>query len=164
MAGRPVTFEWREVDSGALSVVDVVVGHGRTVDLIVALQTNDDWPFGERLDVADGVAMESGRPILIIPNCRLSAVIASRVLVAWNGRREAAWAVFDALPMLQQADAVKVIRTSEGDEEAEMLATDICASLVRHGVKADKTAWVSAAVGAGPALIAEADAFDADLV
>jgi nucleotide-binding universal stress UspA family protein len=164
MAGRPVTFEWRDLDASAFGVDDVVVEHGRTADLIVALQTDADWPFSEWLDVADGVAVESGRPVLIIPNGRASAQIASRVLVAWNGRREAARAVFDALPLLQQADAVKVMRISEGDEDIELPAADICHSLVRHGVKTDKTQRVSAAVGSGPALMAEADAFDADLV
>ena len=163
-AGRPVTFEWRDLDAGAFGVVDVVVEHGRTADLIVALQTDADWPFSEWLDVADGVAVESGRPVLIIPNGRDSTQIASRVLVAWNGRREAARAVFDALPLLQQADAVKVMRIIEGDEDIELPATDICHSLVRHGVKTNKTQRVSAAVGSGPALMAEADAFDADLV
>jgi hypothetical protein len=58
MAGRTVTFEWRDLDAGAFGVIDVVAEHGRTADLIVALQTDADWPFSEWLDVADGVAPE----------------------------------------------------------------------------------------------------------
>ena len=33
-------------------VADVVLEHGRTADLIVASQTDDDWPAGGWLDVA----------------------------------------------------------------------------------------------------------------
>jgi nucleotide-binding universal stress UspA family protein len=163
MAGRPVTFEWRDLDAGAFGVVDAVLEHGRTADLIVASQTDADWPLTEWVDVADGVAMESGRPVLIVPNGRASPDIGSRVLVAWNRRREAARAVFDALPLLKQAGATRVVSIGEGDDDIEP-ATDICHSLVRHGVKADKTQQVRAAVGAGPALMAEAEAFGADLV
>jgi hypothetical protein len=32
-----------------------------------------------------------------------------KVLVAWNGRREAARAVFDALPILERAKEVRVV-------------------------------------------------------
>jgi nucleotide-binding universal stress UspA family protein len=164
MAGRPATFEWRDLDAGASGVVDVVVEHGRAADLIVALQTDSDWPFSEWLDVADNVAVESGRPVVIVPNGRASAQVGDRVLVAWNGRREAARAVFDALPLLRQASAIRVVSVNEGDDDSTQPAPDICHSLVRHGVKADKTERVPAATGAGPALMAEADAFDADLV
>jgi nucleotide-binding universal stress UspA family protein len=165
MAGRPATFEWRDLDAGAFGVVDAVVEHGRTADLIVALQTDPDWPLTEWLDVADGVAVESGRPVLIIPNGRASDRIASRVLVAWNGRREAARAVFDALPLLQQASAVRIVRVREGDTEVEQPGADISQSLVRHGVKTDKIEDIEAAgTSAGAALLADADAFDADLV
>lgn len=165
MAGRPTTFEWRESDAGPSGVADVVVEHGRTADLIVALQTDPDWPLTEWLDVADRVAVESGRPVLIVPNGRASDRIGTRVLVAWNGRREAARAAFDALPLLQQASAVRIVRVREGSAEIEQPGADIGQSLVRHGVKADGTEDIEAAgTSAGAALLADADAFDADLV
>jgi nucleotide-binding universal stress UspA family protein len=153
------------LDAGAFGVVDVVVEHGRTADLIVALQTDPDWPLTEWLDVADRAAVESGRPVLIIPNGRASDRIGSRVLVAWNGRREAARAAFDALPLLQQASAVRIVRVREDDAEVDQPGADICRSLIRHGVKVDRTADIEAAgTSAGAALLADADMFDADLV
>jgi nucleotide-binding universal stress UspA family protein len=164
MADRAVTFEWRHLEANAFGVADVILEHGRTADLIVALQADPDWPLSDWLDVADSVALESGRPALVIPNRRLSDRIGSRVLVAWNGRREAARAVFDALPLMQGASAVRVVTINEGDKDKEWPGTDICRNLVRHGVRAGTTEKISAPAGAGPGLIAEADAFEADLI
>jgi nucleotide-binding universal stress UspA family protein len=164
MLGRPVTSEWRDLDADAFGVLNVVLEHGRAADLIVASQTDDDWPASQWLDVADHAAVESGRPVLVIPNGRVSAAIGGRVLVAWNGGREATRAVFDALPILKRATAVKVVSVAETDEPSQQLGSDICTALARHGIKANKTERIAAATGAGPALAAEATGFDADLV
>lgn len=164
IAGRPVTSEWCDMDADAFGVIDVVVKWGRKADLIVALQTDADWFGSEWLDVADRVVMQSGRPVLIVPNGRPSAQIGSRILVAWNGRREAARAVFDAVPMLKRATAVKVVHASESNTDADRSDLDICTTLARHGVQVEKTQAIAADAGAGPALMAEANAFDADLV
>jgi nucleotide-binding universal stress UspA family protein len=161
---RPVTSEWRDLDADAFGVLDVVLEHGRSADLIVASQTDDDWPASQWLDVADHVAVESGRPVLIIPNDHASALVGGRVLVAWNGRREAARAAFDALPILKQATAVKVVTIAETDEPSQQPGADVCTALARHGVKAGKTEHIVASTGAGPALAAEANGFGADLV
>lgn len=164
MAAKPITAEWRDTDAGPFSVGDVVLEHGRTADLIVASQTDDGWPASEWLDAAGRLAVESGRPVLIIPNGRASAQIGNRILVAWNGRREAARAVFDALPLLKQATATKVVYIGENDDSKQPIGPEICSALVRHGVKADKTETVTTPAGVGPALMAQAEAFDADLM
>jgi nucleotide-binding universal stress UspA family protein len=165
MVGGAVTSEWRDVDAGPFGVADVVLENGRAADLIVANQTDSDWPAGEWLDVADRLAVESGRPVLIIPNNRPSAQIGDRVLLGWTNRREAARAIFDALPILKRAKAVKVVTIVEDGEEAPALGTtDVCTALVRHGVKANRTERIVSSTGVGSALAAEAANFDADLV
>lgn len=164
MTGKPITSEWRDADAGPLGVADVVLEHGRTADLIVASQSDEDWPSGGWLDVADRLAVESGRPVLIVPNGQASAQIGNRILVAWNGRREAARAVFDAMPLLKHASATKVVRISESDDAEEQVSPDISSALVRHGVETVKTEIVTSQAGAGPGLMAQAEAFDADLV
>jgi nucleotide-binding universal stress UspA family protein len=165
-AGRSFTAEWRDADAGPFGVADVVLDHGRAADLIVASQTDREWAASEWLDVADRVAVESGRPTLIIANASARDRIGSRVLIAWNGRREAARAAFDALPILKQAAATKVVwidQESESDIEPER-GQDICKALLRHGVKCGKTERVTPPAGVGEALMAQAQAFDADLL
>ena len=165
-AGRSFTAEWRDADAGPFGVVDVVLDHGRAADLIIASQTDDNWAASEWLDVADRVAVESGRPTLIISNAAAGNRIGSRVLVAWNGRREAARAVFDALPILKQAAATKVVwidQERDGDGEPKR-GQHICETLLRHGVKCGKTERVTSQAGVGPTLMAQAEAFDADML
>ena len=90
--------------------------------------------------------MAAGRPVLMVPNEGLHSGIGSRVVVAWNGRREATRAAFDALPLLQQAKEVKVlwIDPASGDEDGgTFAATDLCAALARHGITCEAVAAAS---------------------
>lgn len=164
MVGEAITSEWRNADAGPRGVVDLVLAHGRAADLIIASQSDPDWMASEWLDVSERLAVESGRPVLLIPNGRASAQIGGRILVAWDGRREAARAVFDALPLLKQASATKVVHVNEGDSSGQSIGPDIIPALIRHGVKVGATENVRSAAGAGPALMEQADAFDADLL
>jgi nucleotide-binding universal stress UspA family protein len=154
--------EWRDVEAGPFGVGDVVVNCARSADLVIASQMDVDWAMSGWLDVVDRLAIESGRPVLIMPNAPLPRWFGSRVLVAWNGRREAARAVFDALPVLKQAQAVKVVRVTESEGQAD--TNDICIALQRHGVKCGRTERIAPIDDVGGALLAQASEFDADLV
>ncbi len=90
-----------------------------------------------------------------------------KVLVAWNARREAARAVFDALPLLQQADEVKVVWVNpqaEGAAPVDVPAGDICAALARHGVKCEATEVAHPRSGVGRTLLARAAEYGSDLL
>jgi hypothetical protein len=41
--------------------------HGRAADLIVAGQTDRDWDLSPLLDFPERLALESGRPVLVVP-------------------------------------------------------------------------------------------------
>ena len=57
------------------------------------------------------------------------------ILAAWNGRREAARAVFDSIPLLGAAESVEVLTIDERPrDEASLPDTEIAAGLSRHGV------------------------------
>jgi nucleotide-binding universal stress UspA family protein len=167
MRGRGFTAEWRDDDAGAFSVADCVLQYARTVDLVVASQTDTNWPGSDRLDVGQTVVTESGRPVLLVPNSGPHEWVGENVLVAWNARREAARAAFDALPLLQRAKEVKVVWVnpqSEGDREDDIPAADMCAALARHGVKCTAAEQVRPREGVGETLLACAKDFGADLL
>jgi nucleotide-binding universal stress UspA family protein len=109
--------------------------------------------------------VEGGRPVLIIPNEGVHSGIGSRVVVAWNGRREATRAAFDAVPLLQQAKDVKVLwidPRSEG-EDAGAFAADLCAALARQGITSEAVAAVSDD-NIGATLLSRAIEYRADLL
>ena len=164
---RNLVAEWLEADAGSMSVADTVLQHARTADLVVAAQTDAKWPGSMRLDIADRLVIGSGRPVLIIPNVGPQQELGKKVVVAWNGRREAARAVFDALPLLRRADEIKVVWVnpqSESELTQDVPAADICAALARHGVKCEATQAVRPHANVGSTLLAVAKDYGADLL
>jgi nucleotide-binding universal stress UspA family protein len=164
---RSLVAEWREVEAGAASVADVAVQHARTADLVIASQADPAWAGSVQLDIADRLAMEAGRPVLIVPRTGAQDAIGRKVLLAWDGRREAARAAFDALPILRQAQEVVVIWVNpqqEGEKGQDVPAADICASLARHGVKCQATEAVRPHAGVGNTLLACARDHGCDLL
>ena len=165
--GRALVAEWRDDDAGGFTVADVVLPYARTADLVVASQTDAEWPGSDSLDIADRLVIESGRPVLIVPNSGQHERVGEKVLVAWNARREAARAVFDALPILQRTKDVKVVWVnpqSELETAGDIPAADICAALARHGVKCQATEQIRPRVGVGETLLACSEDFGADLL
>jgi hypothetical protein len=101
--GRSFTAEWREDEAGVFGVASRFLQYAGADDLVVVSQTDPEWPGSERLDVADRLAIESSRPVLIVPNVGVHDCIGEKVLVAWNAHSEAKRAILDALPLLQGA-------------------------------------------------------------
>jgi nucleotide-binding universal stress UspA family protein len=164
---RGFVAEWRDDDAGAFGVADCVLPYAHTADLVVASQTDRTWSGSDRLDIADRLAMESGRPVLIVPNSGVHSRVGERVLVAWNGRREAARAAFDALPILRGAKEVKVVWVnpqSERERAQDIPAADVCTALARHGVKCEATQQIAPRGGVGETLMACASEMSADLL
>jgi nucleotide-binding universal stress UspA family protein len=155
--GRGFAAEWRDDDARALPVIECVLPYARTADLIIASQTDPTWFGSGQLDIADQLVLESGRPVLIIPNAAARGSLGERVLVAWNGRREAARAAFDALPVLRQAKEVKVVWVNpqwEGEPLGDIPTADICLALARHGVRCEGTEQIKPHVNVGETLLA----------
>lgn len=133
--------EWRSITSERTDPAAIVMEHGRAADLIVASQADPDWDLSPILDFPERLAIESGRPVLVVPNSVGFQGMPRSVTVAWKGRREAARAVFDALPLLKRASKVQVLIVAESDGlgEGGLPATEIAAALDRHGVTVSLT-------------------------
>jgi nucleotide-binding universal stress UspA family protein len=165
--GRAFVSEWRDEEAGGESVAERVLQHARAADLVVAAQTDPNWPGTGWLDVADRLVTESGRPVLIVPNGATQSRVGERVLVAWNARREAARAAFDALSMLQRASEVRVVWVnpqSEEEDAKDIPAADICAALARHGVKCRATEQIAPRASVGETLLTYSRDMQADLL
>jgi nucleotide-binding universal stress UspA family protein len=166
--GQPVVAEWRLHQAKRPGYVEAVLDHARSADIVVAAQKESDWDYAEMFDVPDWLAMDSGRPVLIVPRAGALEQIGERVVVAWNNSRESARAVFDALPILQKAAAVTVLSVEESakpEVTSTIAGAEIGAALARHGVKVEVQQVKPGARGdAGVELLAQVAAHRADLL
>lgn len=159
-AGRDDRSEWRE-DSGLPA--QTLSLHARYADLVVAAQSQPDSSDRRFIDLAEDVLIASGRPVLVIPAIGAKAPIANKVAVAWNGSREAARALADAMPLLDKAKSVEIFIA--GDPElGDLPGADIAAHLARHGIKVDVYRSPGSEVSVGDALLNRVAETGADLI
>jgi nucleotide-binding universal stress UspA family protein len=115
--------------------------HGRFADIILpSADVNMPAPLA---GVAEYAMLNAGRPILLVPG-PVGPQLAGRVVIAWNGSREAARAVADALPWLSSASAVSILIATTGEKLAageRSAGRDsgqrLAAWLTTHGIHAD---------------------------
>ena len=159
--------EWQLKKAARADVASVVLEHAHAADLIVAGQTDPAWDQSPLMDVPERLAMESGRPVLVIPCAGRYATIGRRIVIAWKSRREAARATFDALPLLKQAEAVHILEIKEHEDDARSALgpdTSIAVALARHGIKPEVHTSVAGDIGVGDEILSRAADLDADLL
>ena len=104
-------------------------------DLLVVSQTDAEAP--ERwipANLPDKAVLGSGRPVLIVPYVGEFKTLGKRVMLAWRGGPESSRALHDALPLLREAESVRVISIQGrgGDEIYAAHNADICDHLARY--------------------------------
>ena len=163
-----------EVDGGGEGEdsLTAVCRRARTADLAVVAQIGAE----ETLDDAPGklperLVMESGHPVVVLPQAGQFASIGQRVLVAWNESREAARAMLDALPLLTRAERVWVLTVDDqgrfrraGDNRPADRAAHAVAQLAAHGIRADALSDVAGGLRTGQILLSRAADLSADLM
>jgi len=170
LAGAAVGHGWREVDKTQAreTVTDVVALHGRYCDLVVVGQVDRSTMDGTLpADFPGQLALMTGTPVLATPYAWRPTPVGRRVMVAWNASREAARAVNDALPLLRQAEQVKVLAlTGEGGigPHGDLPGSDLAVHLAHHGVAVEAEHSVVRDMDVGSALLSAAADFGADLL
>ena len=85
-----------------------------------------------------GAARERTAPSCCIPSAGHFPDVGRRVIVEWNGSREAARALNDAIPLMHEAKEVLVldVRTRSASAEDEEPAAEVVRHLGAHGIAA----------------------------
>lgn len=162
---RACVPEWHLIKVPHVDLGSVVMEHGRAADLIIAGQTDPDWDLSRLLDFPERLALESGRPVLVVPYAGRYPRIGRNVVIAWKAGRKSARAVFDALPLLQGAEYVHILEIrSRSDERSLTPDTSIAASLARHGIKPTIRASVAPDISVGDEILSQLSDLDADLL
>jgi nucleotide-binding universal stress UspA family protein len=154
--------EWRCHEGDA---AELIMLHARYADLAIVGQRSEESTSATLYypGIAEEVVLGAGRPVLVVPYIGSSAGVGKRVLVAWNGSREAARALNDALPILERADQVTVL-VVDPDGAGRIPGADIAAHLARHGVRTEATHVPSGGLDIGDVLLSRAADFSCDLI
>lgn len=159
-----LTVEWRVNEGDTIRQVST---HAHYCDLLVvgAKAGKDESPFDSAL--AEHFVLDCGKPVVIVPDSYTGGDIGRFVTVAWNGTRESARAIADAMPLLRKAEKVSVVVVDPlkmffplGD----VPGADICRHLSRHGVQAEAQSIESAHRTKGEAIVEWAKGQGADLM
>lgn len=155
-----ISTDWQAV----VPVPDFLFEAAFYSDLAVIGLPAEDAPVAAGADPGD-VMLSSGRPTLVVPAGYANAEIGRNVLVAWKPGREAARAVSDALPILQQAENVTVVTVNPHDSAgASESEAKLVNHLQRHRVRAKTIISFAPDESAGEAILHEAAKLNADLI
>ena len=158
--------EWRTVNSLYTEIAPSLMEHGRTADLIMVSQIGENPVANIEQGLVEHVVMESGRPVLIIPQKGSLTEVKSAV-VGFNATREATRALFDGLPLLRSAKDVRVVWVDPYKERSvagEVPGAEAAAALARHGVKATAEGLAAGGINAGEALLQHVNDLGAGLL
>ena len=131
-------------------------------DLVIATQYHESIPAASGYS-PDELVLGTGRPVLIVPIAGEIGSPGKRVLIAWNGSREASRAAFDCLALLHPESEVRILVVDSPRGNSTLTA--ITRALTQHGVK-PQPVTVSKREGHSSAeeILAYASEFNADLL
>jgi nucleotide-binding universal stress UspA family protein len=164
-ASGHTAYEWR---APAGFPTDTVINEARYADLAIIGQRDPENPnpfLPEGFE--ESVLIGTGGAVLMTPYTGKDTKVAENVLVAWNGTREAARAVKDALPLLARARKVTVMtigsRPADG-ESPDASGADVARFLSRHGIHAETVFDANIAIDPGEWLLSRASDLGAHLI
>lgn len=108
----------------------------RAYDLSVVGQIEPDGSPAEDL-ILEAALFNSGRPVLVVPYIQKEPIQLGRVMLCWDGSRNAARAFADAMPLLERAKTLDVITIATADRRNELPGADIAHHLARHGINVE---------------------------
>jgi len=127
-----IKAEWLQMPHGEANLLirDLVIA-SRYADLVVLGQYHPE--HDGRLvpsEMNEQLVMQSGAPVLFVPHSGHFDTLGERVLVAWNGSRECARAVRDAMPLIREAGELRILGLhAQRESERPMPRTNIVTRL-----------------------------------
>ena len=136
----------------------------RRFDLAVVGQAEPETSTIDDI-IAETTLFESGRPMIVVPYIQKAPLKLDKVMVCWDGSRQAARAIGDAMPLLAKAGKVEiVIIADEPGKQDEIAGVDMGQHLARHGLKVDLERIPRGDVDVADALLSHAADSGADFL
>lgn len=155
--------EIRRFDVLSHDIAQIAAREARSADTFVALRPNGAM---DPEQLIEGVLFGSGRNVYLVPETERPEINFDRIMVAWNGSREAARALAEAMPFLHKAKRVSVVVAigEKPTEEEAVMGIDAVNHLRHHGIEASLHRIKCRSSEVGPHLMAEAERRKADLI
>jgi nucleotide-binding universal stress UspA family protein len=124
-------FDWRSIYS--CNWPDMIA-LTRTSDIVVMGQPNpDDSQSVLGMAMAGQVLLQSGRPVIFLPHAMPAPKRYGTIAIAWDGSRQAARAISDAMPFMYGADEIWVLTAAKEQDAARRLPdVDLGTYLAEH--------------------------------
>ncbi len=136
----------------------------RRFDLAIVGQAEPETSSVDEI-IAETTLFESGRPMIMVPYIQKAPLKLDNVMVCWDGSRQAARAIGDAMPLLAKAGRVEiVIITNERGKQDEIEGADMGQHLARHGLKIDVHRIAGGNIDVADALLSHAADSSADFM
>lgn len=160
--------EWRGEEPAAVPDTQRALHYSRCADIAIVCKSAEGSDFMDPDLTLEDLLIGSGRPVMVLPDtAQDQQQPGQRIAIAWNGSREAARAVHDAMPLLRAAppDSVHIICPGErpGNERLP-LGVELAQSLSRHGINAQVITLEKKHLNAGPDVLTAAYGLNADLL
>lgn len=157
-AGQGLATTWRREDG---DYVTAFAKAAHTADLVLTGQVPGDALDALAPQLTEYLVTEAGGPVLMLPVSGARDTMGQRVIVGWNGSKEAKRAVLGGLAFLQAASQVWLVTV--GDPEAVRLEA-ARAMLERHAVRAEPVVLDDTGQEAGEILLEQMQSRGADLL
>ncbi|MDK3073910.1 universal stress protein [Sedimentitalea sp. JM2-8] len=128
---------------------------------VVGRHTADDVPDASLHP--ERIALNSGRPVLVVPPGFDKATINRPAVLAWDGARAATRALNDAMLVIETKQRVDVLSVGKKIRRP-LKAIDVVTTLARHGVGAKRVRREQSTRSVGEEILAYCDEVDAGLL
>jgi len=154
---------FRESDETGSAIAEAAL-----YDLVVVGQPNPDAGLTGAIGLRpEEIVLSCGRPVLVVPYAGEILDVGREILVAWNGSRESARALHDAMFLLPEAETVTIIEIdppAPGAAAPAASAAQVAAALTRRGIAAKAETETAGDIGVSDLLLSRAADRDVDLL
>lgn len=169
--GSNVEVEFHGVVADAAGAMDHEMLYA---DIGIVGQRDPEQTIGDMYsNLPESVALESRRPVIVVPHIGYTKPVGRRVLLAWNDSPEAMRAATEAMPLLQAAEKVTLLVIDGNKRDIDVDANGFgqeppgakaAGWLARHGVNAEVINDVSDGTDVGSIILSRVSDLDIDLV
>jgi len=156
---------WHDINRGSdHELLRQITDMARYFDMVIMGQHDDAKDDLVPPDLPEEVIVNAGRPVLMVPYAGSFNADFQRPLIAWNKSREAAHALNDALPLIENCAEATVVSLDTQHEHAESCCSELTSHFACHGIKVKTDVLVVDDIGIMDMLLNRVTDRDADLL